>query len=484
MTIGKALSTATIFFLVLSSMVFCIKSAEAQEEIWTVSAANWMQYWYFDRARSEFLESRMDSLDNRFIVDFNLGDFYTGAWLHTLQMDRPDASSGEITQRYFGWRDRGLAVHIGNFYHVFDRGLTLNAFLDDAVYYDNNLDGVKITGLYDHFEFDAISARGLNKRTEEREYIIRGVRSAIRPLDPFKFGFSYVRFKQNDMMDFNRSFNMNITAISSGIIYGPADISAEYAVKRGRDDVMPGVDGDGIYLSGSMSFDLFSVYAEYKNYINLIYPDPGNAFNNPPPVNHQGRTLIDQIGVPGERGYQIGGLFSPSFDLNFDLSYSESSSRDAPVDYHLKETYIGLRWSSISNLVINYSWDRIGYTLEDEVENYFDAYYYLGSNHTASITAYTKRFMQSPGEDYHEDYLTLGYGMGNTLQLNIGGSLSSNELSIDPEKLAFVELKLRFRSHELVIFNGGERGGMICSSGICQTRPTFQGTRVVLFSRF
>ena len=44
--------------------------------------------------------------------------------------------------------------------------------------------------------------------------------------------------------------------------------------------------------------------------------------------------------------------------------------------------------------------------------------------------------------------------------------------------------KIHEGDHELVIFNGGERGGLICSSGICQNRPTFQGTRIVLFSRF
>ncbi len=451
--------------------------AAAQNEYWSVSAANWGQYWYFN-------EGRRDSLDNRFIVDFDLGNFYTGAWLEVLEPDRPDGSYEEISQRYFGWHEGGLTLQAGNFYQAFDRGLSLNAFLDDAVYYDNNLDGIKVTGLYDGFEFDMLSARGMNNFTGDRDYIIRGVRGKIKPFEAARAGFSYVRFKQNDFSDFSLSQNANITSFNSGVSYGPLDIYAEYAMKRGRPEFGQDIDGDGTYLTGSMSFELFSVFAEYKNYINLLYPNVNGAFNNPPPVSHQGRNLASLNGVPGERGYQAGLYISPTYDLNFDLSFSESFSRGFPVDYYLAEKFAGARWSPTSEIVLNYSFDRFDWTIEDEIENYFDAYYNLTENHTASLTAYSKRFIPSAGEDYHEDYLILGYGLANRAQFNIGGSKSNFDAGFDPDKLAFAELIIRFSNHELIIFNGGERGGLICSSGLCQNRPTFIGTRMMLFSRF
>ncbi len=190
--------------------------------------------------------------------------------------------------------------------------------------------------------------------------------------------------------------------------------------------------------------------------------------------------------MPGERGYQIGTLISPTFDINFEFAYSESFSRDGPVDEYLGEKFAGLRWALTSDLVINYSWDRIDYTIEDEIENYFDVYYYVNYNITVSAAAYSRRFIPRGSEDYHENYLTLGAGIANKVQLNVGGSTSNWDTNPtrDAKKLAFVELTIRFPNHELVIFNGGERGGLICSSGICQTRPTFTGTRIVLFSRF
>jgi len=494
---GKGKFTATAVLLIfLCGLMIIPEISSAQENDWSVSAANWMQYWYFRYGNdSTFLEARRDSLDNRFIVDFDLGDFYTGAWLNINQFNKPSESSEEITQRYFGWNNDNISVHIGNFYQVFDRGLTLNAFLDDVIYFDNNLDGVRVSGNYDKFDFDALSARGLNSISRLRDYTLRGFRGAVKPVRQFRLGGSYVRFKQTSS-DFFRTLNANVSSINSTISQGPLELYAEYAKKTGRtDEFLPDVNlaGDGTYLSGSVSFEKISLYSEYKNYVNLLFPSTGASFNNPPPASHQGRTLMNLNNVPGERGYQVGTLISPSFDLNIELSYSESFSRNTPDSsrLYLAEKYAGARWSPLSQLVVNLNWDRIDWTEEDEVETYLDGYYYLKGNHIISLTTYSRRFSGTAptfdGEisfDYHEDYLTVGYGIGNLFVLSLGGSKSSRKPSDDPEKLAFAELTLRFGNNELVVFSGGERGGLICSSGICQTRPTFQGTRIVLFSRF
>ncbi len=485
-----------IYYLIAIAACFIPSDkAMAQDETWSVSAANWMQYWYFNEGDGLFVESRRDSVDNRFILDFDLGNFYTGAWLNVRQFNHPDESSEKIAQRYFGWQEKNISVHLGNFYQAFDRGLTLNAILDDVIYFDNNLDGVRVSGNYDRFQFDALSARGLNNLTGEREYIIRGARGALRPIRPAEIGFSYVRFKQSSS-DFYRTLNSNLTSAHSTIWYGPIELYAEYARKDGRADTLllgVNLDGDGTYLSGSINFEKISFYSEYKNYINLLYPSNAAPFNNPPPASHQGRNLMSLSAAPGERGYQVGALISPTFDLNLDFSYSESFSRGIPdslTRLYIAEKFVGLRWSITGGLVLNYNWDRIDWTDEDETQNYFDTYYYLGERDVISLIAYTKRFFNryaGPGvgtEDYHEDYLTLGYGLGNRFILNLGGSISSLDDGEDPDKLAFVEMTVKFANHELVIFNWGESGGLVCSSGICQLRPTFQGTRIILFSRF
>ena len=491
---GRAPFIVALAVTAIASGFIISPPAGAQDDYWSVSAANWMQYWH-DRNTKE------DSLDNRFIVDFDLGDFYAGAWIRIFEPMRPDTSFERTTQRYFGWNDGGLSVHIGNFYQVFGRGLTLNAFQDDAlIYNDNNIDGVRISGLYDNFEFDAFSGRGLRFRpntgfsTSERIYTLRGITGNISPGLPGKLGFSYVRFKEDDFMSFGQAANINLSSFFSEFSYGPAEIYGEYAYSRGFDPLGIVVRGDGTYANASVSQGVINLLVEYKNYINLLYPNPAGAFNNPPPVSHQGRSLASLDGAPGERGYQLSALIAPSFDLNFDFSFSESFHRGflprgpsgelLVTKPYLAEKFAGFRWQVSDDLIFNYYWDRFDYTGEDEIENYLDGYYYLDRSNTISFTAYSRRFMVPFSEHYYENYLTLGYARGNFLQLNVGGSTTTRTIRSDPEKLAFVELVVRYKEHELIIFNGGERGGLLCSSGICQIRRTFEGTRVMLFSRF
>jgi hypothetical protein len=492
--------TLLIVLLALTAITLLLPAvSSAQNNEWSVSAANWMQYWYHRPEPNDTLnytnhQSRQDSLDNRFTVDFNFGDFYAGAWLRTFQPNLNTSSYEKLTQRYFGWHENGLTLHAGNFYQTFDRGLTLNAFLDDAVYFDNNLDGIKLSGAYDYFDFDALSARGYKFEgngvtSTDRIYTLRGVRGALKPITGIKTGFSYVRLKEDSFDFIDPTDNTNMTAVNAQVNRGPIDLYGEYAVRRGRTTGDVKVEGDGTYASGSFSHSMFSIYAEYKNFINLLYPGPVGPYNAPPPVSHSGRTLASLIQDPGERGYQIGALLSPIEQVNIDISFSESYSRHELNRNHLGERYVGVRLNPIEKFVLNAHWDRYDYTYEEEVENYYDGYYYLSASQTLSFAAYTRRFWPSSA-DYHEDYLTLGYSRGSLIQVSIGGSLSNyrdrNEFAFnsDPEKLGFIEATLHFKSHDLMIFQGGERGGLVCSSGICSIRPTFQGTRVMLFSRF
>ena len=485
-----------------------------------------MQYWHYGAIHAgpidtinytppiDVSHSQEDSVDNRFIVDFNFGKFYAGGWFRVYEPLRPDSAYEKFTQRYLGWSDNGITVHVGNFYQVFDRGLTLNTFYDDVIHSDNNLDGVKVSGLYNRFEFDALSARALRYNTflnnfgDQRGYTIRAFRAAGKPVKPIKIGFSFVRFKQDDSDSSNHADNINLTSFNSAVNYGPLDLYAEYAFKKGIDSLDNRDHGDGTYLSGSLSYKVISVYSEYKNYYYLLYPllrptdsqaTFGGPLNTPPPASHSGRSLAYQAGAPGERGYQIGTLISPSFNLNFDLAYSSSLARGLPrvnisetetARIKLNESYGGVRYSPFSKLTLNYHYDHFAYTLEDETENYIDGYFYLTSQKTISITTYTHKYRPLGSQGYHENYLTLGFSQGALFQISVGGSLSNKNYagSTDPfgarRRMAFAEALIHFGSHDLTIFQGEERGGLVCSSGICTNRPAFRGTRIILFSRF
>jgi hypothetical protein len=124
----------------------------------------------------------------------------------------------------------------------------------------------------------------------------------------------------------------------------------------------------------------------------------------------------------------------------------------------------------------------------DEIESYFDGYYYFNPIYTISLATYTRLFRPQEMKSYHEDYLTLGVSRGSFIEVSIGGSLSNKIFQPtekkDPKRMAFTEVTLHIKTHDLSVFYGGERGGIVCSSGICSQRPTFKGARVMLMSRF
>jgi hypothetical protein len=493
--------------VIIAALILAPANSQAQNDQWSVSASNWMQYWYHGPETPDSLNtntlSRQDSLDNRFSVDFNLGDFYAGLWLRTYQPEFNNNANEKITQRYLGWRQDGLTLHVGNFYQTFDRGMTLNAFLDDAVYRDNNLDGIKISGMYDKFDFDALSARaygfqpGLNEFNMTRDYTFRAVRAALKPFSGFKYGVSYIHFKQTSLLSFGRSEDLNILSFNNEINKGPFNIYAEYAHKDGLTQVEEATDGDGTYLSASYSHQYFSVYGEYKNLFRLLYPDPGYStitFNTPPPVTHNGRSLSTMVaGIPGERAYQVGTMISPSFNLNFDIAYAEAFSRGSVGErgrYYLSDGYAGVRWNPSEKIVLNSHWDGMNFNGPegDEVETYLDGYYYFNPIYTISLSTYSRLFRPQGTKNYHEDYLTIGLSRGSFIELSIGGSASNKTYQPaekkDPKRMAFAEVTVHFKMNDLSVFYGGERGGVVCSSGICSNRPTFKGLRVMLMSRF
>ncbi len=131
---------AIAIFIVLTIIFMLPTISQAQNDTWSVSASNWMQYWYnqpeanwlrsspIDTLPPDTLNSVRDSLDNRFSVDFNFGNFYAGAWLRTYQPNFNGDANEKITQRYFGWKQDGITIHAGNFYETFDRGMTLKRF--------------------------------------------------------------------------------------------------------------------------------------------------------------------------------------------------------------------------------------------------------------------------------------------------------------------------------------------------------------------
>ena len=475
--------------------------AFAQNDDWYVSASNYARYYHFD-------STKVDSAATRFQFDFYMGQFYTGAWFeakHVMNESGFNFTSNELSQRYFGWENQGMTVHAGNFYQVFDRGLALNSFRDDDVGIDLVLDGLKVNWRNQYFDLDVLSAtRGAGGFAKP---IIRGARAKAKPNKIFQLGGAYVSYIENT--------RTNINQVNGRFMLDYVDAYIEYA-KRDYilvDIIDPALNenksGDGTYANITGYYSYFSGFFEYKNYIYLIYPELG-YLNTPPAVNRQGRLLQVEaansyLHINGERGYRGNLSFAANEYWGVEFDLAKSYSRDTlAVKFH--ETFAEIRGNYYKNNSfflnldkIDYSWitiDSLGaQTLyyRDELKPSLEIYYELDDFNSLTLDAFIIKYdlpsitdtldFFADSSDYSEKNISLTFSRAPNLRATIGGSWSNNEASTDPSGMGFMEITYIYKNHDLSVFYGGQRGGLVCSGGICAFHPTFKGIRITLLSR-
>lgn len=486
--------------IVLLAVLFWGDNAWAGPDDWSVSAANYGRYYYFK-------DTKQDSAATRFQYDFYFGKFYTGAWYEAKHVSNEGAFNftlNDITQRYFGWEDRGLTIHAGNFYQVFDRGLALNSFRDDAVSVDLVFDGFKADLRNKLVDVDAFSATP-GYGSSSFEPIIRGVRTKLKPIPQIQVGGAYVSYTQDT--------RTNIDQINGRVLLNHLDAYIEYA--RRRYTIVDFIDpannqnkqGDGTYASITGYYSDFAMLFEYKNYYKLFYPDIG-YLNIPPAVNHSDRLLETEasnifLPVNGETGFRGDLTYSWTGYWGAELDYSHAKSRDT-TDMDFAEYFAEARGNYLEDNIfrvnidlIAFDWHRNGLKYSrDELKPEIEVEYFLSDFNSIVLDAFLIRYNYTlpsgidstdyfaDSTDYTEKNISLTYSRAPHLRFTIGGSFSNKKQSPDPGSMGFIETILTFGNHDLTLFYGSQRGGLVCSGGVCVYHATFEGFRTILLSRF
>ena len=476
------LKLTSVLFLFL--LVFgCGPKVFAFDGDWSVQATNSFEYYHLkENIAFRFLpqEAKEDSIRNRLIVDFLFGDFYAGVWYEIAPTGLFSTSSfeeeTELRQRYFGWHQNGLEIRAGHFNSTFDRGLVLNAFYDDFANVYRNIDGINVRYTSEWLSGEMVGGQIFDESSAD-SLSIRGGRASFNPFGLFSVGGAYLRLWERNPLGEMKS--TNVKQGNWGLSFGPVDLYGEYARQGGyyMSALLP-VEGDGTYLSGSLYGPFFGVTAEYKNYIHMQI----QGVNAPPPVNYFQRSLN---GGWNEIGWRLAATLTPYRDWSLEVDWANSWTRGEGEIYD--EQFVEVRGSYFQDNVLRASYDR--HKEQDHLEHWtdFTLYYYLTRKNTVSISGLHKKYEGSYfPKDYHEKDLTLGFSHSNLLVINLTGGRNSQpgQFRELPEKTASVELTLKFRNNDLTIFHGDQRGGLVCTSGICTPQWAFRGTKVSLLSRF
>lgn len=259
-----------------------------------------------------------------------------------------------ISRRFVEFKKEDFTVRAGNFYELFEKGLTLNAFENRGLGFNTQLDGIRINykKSWNKFKLNATLLGGglfyndflIPGRVEN--YSIRAGNFNFSPIKYFLAGGSYLYTKGNiPSGNFSTDITVEVFEGNFGFNYKFVNLFFSYANKKTitvPNELYPQPltpRGDGAYGSLSFTKPGFGATFEYKNYrFNLVVPNERSStnptkalpFQNAPTcVKEHSSLLLTRyphiVDFNDEVGFQFDAFYSPKDNLTINVNASLSS---------------------------------------------------------------------------------------------------------------------------------------------------------------
>jgi hypothetical protein len=457
-----------------------------------ISGSNRLEVWVEDSlGASSYL--------NQFDIQYQGGPWLIGARLEIDEELWWDLTRGtEIIRRYAEYDQDSFYLRAGTFYTTYGRGLLVRAIQDAAVRVDRDIDGVKGGVTWGILEAQGFFGRPRNDDTEQRDDLLAGVDAGVQVIEQVNLGAGYVRQDATGEMD-DPNLGRPIEELVAGRvqwIQGPLDAYLEggYRAIHGEPDPRGGWTGtdkeDGHAWYGAISVGTLGLVAqlEGKDYLRFDAP-----YSTLPPVNTAGQPVNNGL---DERGLGLTLTASPSNDLTFDgeatyaeARYTDQSRRSGQI-HGLKNWWgkgsllLGFEWTSEKGLEGHDARDLIGPTYEGS--------YYLTESMSLQLNGHVYARSDSvsssdpPHVDYTEILTDLTLNLGSSRALTFSVLTASEPLPEFGNEDLWLQGLFRWSfgyNHDLLLMVGQERGGIVCSGGICRWEPPFAGVRLLFNSR-
>ncbi len=238
-------------------------------------------------------------------VNYTLGDFSAGVRFESYNPPLigflPGYKGSGIPYRFARYKHKDIDITVGNFYEQFGSGITLRAYEDRGLLYDNALDGmrviftpkrgIRLKGLVGkqrtYFSLSPGIVRGLDGEVNITELFDSLAKSKTKVI----IGGSFVSKYQDDQ-DPTLVLPQNVStgAARVTVIRGGFNFNAEYAHKMNDPSYQNQFtyhDGQAIIASTSYATHGFSVLLSGKMVDNMSFRSDRNATNTIDMINYQ-----------------------------------------------------------------------------------------------------------------------------------------------------------------------------------------------------
>ena len=507
------------------------------------SISNYLRYGTGERAIGTY-KGKFEYFENLTDVKLGLPNNIT-AGVRFLYDSPPEVGIPfkGIKRRFIEYRGNDLFVRVGNFSGLYGRGTAFNLFESRGLGYDTWMDGIsaKYTSKYINVSIvgGTLDFQDSVEFVRKEYYNIRGGNVEVSPFDFIKAGFSFINAKGDfKLIPVNKQIEATVPSFYLTANINDLSFLLDYSYKRTRlisDNSIS--NGFGLYSSLSYFLGSLGITLDYKNYKfderdpfernDVTRPTRMLPFQNPPIVmkEHSYTLLtraIHEIDFNDEVGAQLEIFYSPDENTNIDINASLASRHDL---YVLNNTTFAFsKEIRSSNFLPSFDNKYSPYfEIFGEVEHFFSEQtsfkaafarrtktiyneVFNGSNsHEIHSTVIPLQVKQTVNEfysfeveyqyesvfdsyntqtDYYNQLFSITNSFESKLTVALRYEFSDNRYDVSGKR-NWVTIELGYRinqSHSATISYGTERGGQICSNGVCRYLQPFEGFRFSLLS--
>jgi hypothetical protein len=498
---GRSL-TRGLLWLTLAIVLAAGAVARAQGEDAVPTAltlTNQLQTWISGAQRADYYLDNFDVQATR------------GPWLVTARFEAdedtifdPQRSLG-ISRRAVEYRDARMTLRGGNFYATFGRGLLLRAEEDDLVRLDRDVDGIYGAAHWKALEGQALVGRPKNDDTYQRDDLIAGAEMSVQATPTLNLGAGYVRRDASaDLEAYPQSHDPNlgrpVEELAGGRVRwmrGAIDAYFEGAKRFiwGEYDPVLGwtsssePDGRALYGSVTIGVPGYTALIEGKDYVDFDTP-----YSTLPPANVAGMPTNDGR---DDRGFGVSLTASPSDDLTYDAAGSHAEARDEDAERSSVEAHVRKDWWGRGSLQAGGEWNEeigmtgvTGYAYRKYAGPALNASYYLGAERSlalhSKLLGREDQIGTEPRLKYKELSVDLTFSLTPSQAITASLIRATEKLPDYDNEDTWPSLEYHWTlsaEHELKVKAGRERGGVVCSGGVCHLERPFSGVRIEFLSK-
>jgi hypothetical protein len=476
-----------------------------------ISASNHAEYWLFTDEKLDSLNYK-DHFENKLKLSLAYGDFTLRGVFFLSNPSLPQSRKLNYIDYAALFRSAPINILYGRYYVTFGRGLVLNAYNDEEFGVDNSLYGLKTDFMYLKSRLTLLTGMPRNILFEENRYVIkndttdqiRGINFTTGIIPFINLGGRYIRVNRpTDVTPraFTELFGSNI-----GFSFGPIENYFEYARQWGSHPVVGGrLQGNGIIFTSSLAISGLGISFQYLDYDTIGCGGTGYRYNEPPTFMKSGASVNQGL---DEIGYGISVMHSPVEFLSVELEHNKLTTHDTTLNKLKQIIYIndnmrGILEQTIKltsyltyDIEITGGFERLvkqgieaGISKKTELKPYAEFIYNFGPFFLE--TGYEHNFISSDTSDYYEHAGFVAIGKSELFEMSFRYERRNRtpmwlipELGED-RTWPVVELSLDItHKHNLRIRVGAEKGGLVCSGGVCRFEEPFRGVKFVLTSIF